>query len=87
MASLRNQIHAAGRILFRDGNDLSSASHFGNPLFEGSNHAKGRSVGQTLGDHLFVARLENVQGQGSAGEQDDFEREHGKQRQGVSDAS
>jgi hypothetical protein len=34
-------------------------------------------LGETFGDHFFVARLEDVQGQGSAGEQDDIEREQG----------
>jgi hypothetical protein len=34
-------------------------------------------LGEAFGDHFLIARFENVQGQRSAGEQDDFEREQG----------
>ena len=43
----------------------------------GAHHAKGAMLGETLANHFFVARFENVQGQGSAGEQDDVERKQG----------
>jgi hypothetical protein len=39
---------------------------------------------KTFRDHLLVSRLKNVQGQGSAGEQHDLEREQRKKGHEVS---
>ena len=77
LAAFGDQVEAAVGILFHDGDDFGGASHLGETLLDGAHHAEGAMLGEAFADHFFVARLEDVQGQGSAGEQDDIEREQG----------
>ena len=74
-AALGDEVEAAVGILFYDGDDFSGASHFGQTLLDNAHHTEGAMLGQTLADHFLVAWFEDVQGQRSAGEQDDIERE------------
>jgi hypothetical protein len=74
-AAFSNEIEAAIFILFYHRDDFSRASHFSEALFNGAYHAKRLVLRQAFANHLFVARLENVQRQGSAGKQNDIERE------------
>ncbi len=85
LAAFHDQIETPVGILLRDSNDFSRTPNFRQALVQGADHAERRVVCPTLADHLFVARLENVQGQGSAGEQHNVEREQGKQGHEVSD--
>jgi hypothetical protein len=48
-------------------------------LFDRAHYAEATVLGETLADHLFVTRFEDVQGQRGAGKQDDIEREQGDQ--------
>ena len=79
VAALGDQVEASIGILFHDGDDFGGASHFGETLIESTNHSKNPILRQTFGDHFFIARLENVQRQWSAGKQDDIEREQGNE--------
>jgi len=70
-----DQIEFAVGILFHDGHDFGRASHIGETLLQGTHHAEDPILSQAFANHFFVAWFEDVQGQGSAGEQDDIERE------------
>ena len=73
-SAIRSRRPSGYSFVTRD--NLSRASDFGNAFFQSANHSEGRVVGQAFADHLFVSRLENVQGQGSA-------REAGQRRAGT----
>ncbi len=77
-AAFRNQIETSVGILFCYGDDLGGAAHFGKAFVESADDAERRVAGAAFRDHLLVTRLEDVQRQGSAGQQYDFEREQGK---------
>ena len=68
-------IHAAVVIPFRDLEDFGGATDVGDAFFRGADNAKRLLQFQTLGDHFFVSGLEDVQGQGNAGEENEVERE------------
>jgi short-subunit dehydrogenase len=84
LAAFCNHIESSIGILLGDTNDFSGAPNFRDALFQCAHDAERRIVCPTLTNHLFVSRLENVQGQGSARKQYDVEREQGKQGQGIS---
>jgi len=48
-------------------------------LFDSAHYAEGTVLGETLANHFFVARFEDVQGQRSTWKQDDIEREQGNE--------
>src|SRR5882672_2416575 len=73
-AAFGNDVEAAVGIFFDDGNDFGRASDLGETLFDSAHHTEGTMLREALTDHFFIARLEDVQWQGSAGEQDDIER-------------
>ena len=77
LAALGDQVEPAVGILFHDGDDFGGASYLGQALLDGTDYAEVAMLGEAFANHFFVARLEDVQGQGSAGEQDDIEREEG----------
>ena len=87
LASLRNQIETPVGILFRNADNLRGASNVCDAALHGAHYAKGRMVCPTLTNHLFIPRLENVQRQGSAGQQYDVKREQGKHYHEVSNSS
>jgi hypothetical protein len=74
-----DEVEATVGIFFDDGHDFGGASHLGEALLDGAYDAESLVPGEALADHLFVTWLENVQGQGRAGEQDNVEREEGDQ--------
>jgi hypothetical protein len=53
-------------------------------LIEGAYYAERSLLGAALCDHLFVARLEDVQRQRRTGQKNDFERKQSEQRHGIS---
>ena len=67
VAAFGDQVEAPIRILFHDGHDFGGASHFGETLFERTNHAKRAAFFQAFRDHFLVTWFENVQRQGSVG--------------------
>jgi hypothetical protein len=75
LAAFGKDVEAAVGIFLCDRDDFGRASDFGQTLFEEAHYAEGAMPGEAVGDHFLVAWLEDVQGQGSAGEQDDIERE------------
>ncbi len=80
LAAFGDQVEAAVGILLHDGDDFGGASHVGETLLDRAHDAEIAMLGEALANHFFVSRFEDVQGQGRAREQDDFERE---QRQKV----
>ena len=54
--------------------NLGGASHIGNAFVGGADDAEGLFLIQAFSDHLFVARLKNVQRERDAWEQDEVER-------------
>ena len=79
LAAFGDKIEPAVGIFFHDGDDFSGASHFGEVLFDSPHHAEGLLPGKAIADHFFITRLENVQRQGHAWEQNDIERKQGNQ--------
>ena len=77
LAPFGDDVQPAVGILLHDGDDFCGASHIGETLLDGAHHAEHAMLGKAFADHFLVARFENMQGQGSAGKQDDFEREQG----------
>ena len=77
LAAFGNQVQAPVRILFYDRDDLGGASHFGQTVFNRAHYAECAVRFQALANHFFVARFKNVQRQGSAGKENDIEREQG----------
>jgi hypothetical protein len=77
LAAFGDQVEAAVGILFHYGDDFGSASYLGQALLDGADYAEGAMLGEAFADHFFVTRFEDVQGQGSVGEQNDIEREQG----------
>src|ERR1700676_938748 len=77
LLSLRDQIETPVGILLRNAHNLRGASNFGDALVHRAYHAKWRVVCPALADHFFVSRLKNVEGHGSAGEQNKVKREKG----------
>jgi len=75
LATFGHKVEAAIRVFFYDGDDFRSAADVGKAMLKGANYAERTALGETFADHLFVARLEDVQGQGSTGKEDDIERE------------
>ena len=75
MAAFGDQIETSVFVFPGDADDLGCASDLGDAMVNGSNHAEDRTVGAAFADHLFVARLENVQRQRRAGKQHEIERE------------
>ena len=75
LAALGDQVEAAVGVLFHDGNDFGGTSHLGETLFDGAHDPEDASLGEAFADHFLVVRFEDMQGQGSAGKQDDIERE------------
>jgi len=76
-AAFGDEVEAAVGIFLYDGDDFGGAADFSETLLDGANDAEGAMLGEAFGNHFFVAWFEDVQGQGSAGEQDDIEREQG----------
>ena len=77
LAAFGYQIESTVWILLYDGDDFGGASHVGETLLNRSHYAEVTVLGQAFANHFLVTRLEDVQGQGSAGEQDNIEREQG----------
>src|ERR1700736_575497 len=74
-----DDVHAAVGIFLRDRENLRGASDLGELLLLASKHAKILAVIETFGDHFTVARLENMQRQRRAGEQNDVQRKQWQQ--------
>jgi len=72
-------IHAASVVLLRHRKNFRGAPDVGEVCLLGANYAELLFLLQALSDHFPVARLEDVQGQRSAGKQDDLEWEKGEQ--------
>ena len=85
LATLCDNVHAAVIVGLGDCYDLGGAADLRNALFLRPDHAEHRFFLQALADHLPVARLENVQGQGDTGEQYNIQREEREQTQGASE--
>ena len=79
LAAFGDEVEAAVGIFFDDRDDFGGAAYLGEARVEGAHHAEGKLPGEAFPNHFFIARFENVQRQGSAGEQDDIEREQGNQ--------
>jgi short-subunit dehydrogenase len=79
-----NDVKPAIFIALRNLCDFRCASDFCNPLIERTNHSECGFARQAFADHFLVAWLEDVQGQSSAGEQDNFQREQRQQCQSIS---
>src|SRR5580700_11646680 len=77
LAAFTHQIQTAVGVLLYYRNNLGSTPHFGQTLLDRAHYAEMPMLSQALANHFFVARFENVQGQGSAGEQDDIKRKQG----------
>jgi len=75
IAAFGDEIEATVGVLFDDGDDFGGASHLCETLFDGAHDAEVAMLSETFANHFFIARLEDVQGQGSAGEQNNVERE------------
>ena len=78
--SPRQDVHAPIIVFLDHLQDFSRAAYVGDALFGGAHNAEGLFQLQTLSDHFFVARLEDVERQGGAGEQDEFKRKDRQQR-------
>jgi hypothetical protein len=74
LAAFGDEVEASVGILFDDGDDFGGAADLGEFLLDGANYAEGALLGEAFGDHFFIARFEDVQRQGGAGEEDDIER-------------
>ena len=61
LATFGHQVESAIGVFFHYADDFGGASHLGNALLNRAYHAKIVMLGQTFANHLFVARLENVQ--------------------------
>jgi hypothetical protein len=77
MAAFADQVEASVGVFFYHGDDFGGASHFGESLLEGAQDSEAAMLGEAFRNHVFVAWLEDVQGQGSGGEQNDIEWEQG----------
>ena len=77
-AAFGDQVEAAVWILLHHGDDFGGASNLSQSLFYGAYDAESAMLREAFADHFLIARLENVQGQGNAGEQDHIEREQGE---------
>src|SRR5579862_528334 len=75
LSSLGVNVHAAIVIFFPYLGDDRGAAHFSQGILVGPDHAKGFLLFQTFSDHLFVARLKDVQREGRAREQHHVQRE------------
>ena len=85
VAAFGDEVELAIGIFLDDGNDFGGATDFGQILLHGADYAEDTILRQAFADHFFIARFEDVQRQGSAGEQYDIEREQGDENgQGVS---
>lgn len=73
-ASFRNQVEPAVGVFFYYADDFGGASHLRNALLNRAYNAKSAMLGHAFANHLLVTRLEDMQRQGSAGEQYDIER-------------
>ena len=78
-APFRNEVEAPVGVFFDDGNDFGGAAHFGQTLLHRADHAEQAILRQALANHLFIARFEDMQRQGRAGEQYDIQREQGNE--------
>ena len=74
LASFGHDIQAPIGIFSGNGDNLCCAADLSDSFLLGPDDAKRRLPVQTFGDHLSVARLENVQWQGRAREQDHIQR-------------
>src|SRR5262249_33982153 len=79
LLAFRVNVQAAVIILFQDFQDDGSATHFCQRILAGFDHAKGLLMLQALGDHLLIARLEDVQRQRRAGEQHHVQRKQSQE--------
>jgi hypothetical protein len=75
IAAFGDEVEASVGILFDHGHDFSGASHLGEAFLESAHHPEGFVLREAFGNHFFVTRLEDVQGQRDAGKQDNIERE------------
>ena len=66
-AAHRHNVHASVVIALHDFQDLCRAADFRHALWQRQEHAEFRFFLQANLHHFFIARLENVQGQGSPG--------------------
>ena len=78
-AAFGDKVEASVGIFFDDGDDFGGAAHLGEALIKGANDSESLVLGETLANHFFVTRLEDVQRQWSAGEKDNVERKEGDQ--------
>src|SRR5215470_3179305 len=72
---LRKNVHAAVVVILEFLDDFCRAANFSQVFLARENHAEFAFFGEAEADHLAVAWLEDVERQGHAGQQDDFERE------------
>ena len=75
--SFGDKVEAAIRIFLHYSDDFGGASHIGETFFERAHDAEGAILSAALRNHFFIPWFENVKRQGSAGEEDDIEREEG----------
>src|SRR5580693_1651998 len=74
-----DEVEAPIGVLFYDGDDFGHASHFRQNLLDRADDAKLSILRPAFANHLFVARLKNVQLERSAGEQYDIQRKQGNE--------
>ena len=73
-------VHTAVVVFFEDVDDFGGAANVDEPLVFGADDAERALLVKAFIDHLFVARLEDVQRQGRAGKQHQIERKKGEER-------
>jgi hypothetical protein len=76
-AAFGNKVEAAVGIFLYDSDDFGGASYVGETLLERAYDAESTILSAALRNHFFVAWLEDVERQWSAGEEDDIERKEG----------
>ena len=78
-AAFSDDVHASVGIFLGDRENFRGATDLGKFLVLAPNHPEMLLAVKALGNHLPVARLENVQRQGSAREQHQIQREQREQ--------
>ncbi len=75
LRSFRDDVHAAVFVFLNNFGDVRHAADLGNRVFLRAHDSERFLVDKGLADHLLVTGFEDVQRQGSAGKQDNIERE------------
>ena len=75
--SFGDKVEAAIRIFLHYSDDFGGASHIGETFLQRAHDTEGAILSAALRNHFFIPWFENVKRQGSAGEEDDIEREEG----------